>query len=633
MSEDPEAQSFCMAYGEGQTLQFQLRPSSIVLQHTGPAPVENLTKTVRRALAAPLDFPPLAQAVIPDDRIVIAAEPDTPGLPLIMRELWTVFAGQGVRPEHLTIVQTQSRSDPRELLPEDVRSEVQWLQHSPQDQGSLAYLASTTGGDRIQLARSLTEADVTISVGRLGFDPILGYRGTNSAFYPALSDFDAIDKARGQGHAELQPEDSRPLRQIVDEVGWLLGTQFTLQVVPAADGDVAAVLAGAVEPVFRRGREFLSKQLLLELDERADLVVVSVGTDAGGHGWTQIAAAIAEGNLEQPVRVIDSEDEIGFLARQFERMRRSIQRYVGELVTARQTAEEATQEEQRLRAQIEEHSKLLEIKVQERTAELQEINERLTEYDRMKSEFLSNVSHELRSPLAAIASAAKIIGRYGDENKKTGKKFSTVITDETERLGRLINDLLDLAKIEAGRVEWNMTRVENPVELLFHVVTTFRPLAQERGVELELDSPERLPAVELDRDRMLQVLTNLCSNAMKFTPEGGRIVVSARETLYQGMPSVMVTVQDSGPGIPPDQLEKVFDRFHQVKAQRDGTKPKGTGLGLAICREVVNHHGGAIWAEAPASGGARMVFCLPLADAGKPRAETGPPTAPTHEAV
>ncbi len=293
MSEDPEAQSFCMAYGEGQTLQFQLRPSSIVLQHTGPAPVENLTKTVRRALAAPLDFPPLAQAVIPDDRIVIAAEPDTPGLPLIMRELWTVFAGQGVRPEHLTIVQTQSRSDPRELLPEDVRSEVQWLQHSPQDQGSLAYLASTTGGDRIQLARSLTEADVTISVGRLGFDPILGYRGTNSAFYPALSDFDAIDKARGQGHAELQPEDSRPLRQIVDEVGWLLGTQFTLQVVPAADGDVAAVLAGAVEPVFRRGREFLSKQLLLELDERADLVVVSVGTDAGGHGWTQIAAAIA----------------------------------------------------------------------------------------------------------------------------------------------------------------------------------------------------------------------------------------------------------------------------------------------------------------------------------------------------
>ncbi|RMD81214.1 MAG: sensor histidine kinase, partial [Candidatus Dadabacteria bacterium] len=347
------------------------------------------------------------------------------------------------------------------------------------------------------------------------------------------------------------------------------------------------------------------------------------------------AAAIAQGNLEQPVRVVDSEDEIGFLARQFERMRQSIQTYVGELVTARQAAEEATREEQRLRAQIEEHSKLLEIKVQERTAELQEINERLTEYDRMKSEFLSNVSHELRSPLAAIASAAKIIGRYGDENKKTGKKFSAVITDEADRLGRLINDLLDLAKIEAGRVEWNMTRMENPVELLSHVVLTFRPLAEERGIELELDAPERLAAVQLDRDRMLQVLTNLCSNAMKFTPEGGRVVVSARETLYQGIPSLMVAVQDTGPGIPEDQLEKVFDRFHQVKAKRDGNKPKGTGLGLAICREVVNHHGGAIWAEAPPEGGARMVFCLPLADAGRPAtADSREPLATTpHEAV
>ncbi len=329
------------------------------------------------------------------------------------------------------------------------------------------------------------------------------------------------------------------------------------------------------------------------------------------------AEAIARGQLERPIRVPETSDEIGFLARQFEQMRQSIRTYVAELVAARQKAEEATREEQRLRAQIEEHSKLLEQKVRERTAELQEINERLMEYDRMKSEFLSNVSHELRSPLAAIGSAAKIINRYGDENKKTGKKFSSVIMDEADRLGRLINDLLDLAKIEAGRVEWHMERVENPAELLSHVVATFRPLAEERSISLELDCPERLPAVELDRDRILQVLTNLCSNAMKFTPEGGRVVVAARETVYEDLPVLMVTVQDTGPGIPPEELEKVFDRFHQVKARRDGNKPKGTGLGLAICREVVNHHGGAIWAEAPPEGGARIVFCLPTADASK----------------
>jgi len=326
------------------------------------------------------------------------------------------------------------------------------------------------------------------------------------------------------------------------------------------------------------------------------------------------AAAIAQGNLDREIRVSDSSDEIGFLARQFEMMRKSVKDYIGELVVAKQRAEAATREEKRLRGQIEEHSKLLEIKVEERTAELRQINARLTEYDRMKSEFLSNVSHELRSPLAAISSASKIISRYGDENKRTGKKFSSVIMDEADRLGRLINDLLDLAKIEAGRVEWNMERLQNPVELLDHVVTTFKPLADERNVDLSLDSPTMLGAIDVDEDRMIQVLTNLCSNAMKFTPEGGSIRVSGEETVCQNVPCIRVSVQDTGPGIPPEELEKVFDRFHQVKAKKGGNKPKGTGLGLAICREVVNHHGGEIWAEAPPEGGARMVFYLPLAD-------------------
>ncbi len=324
------------------------------------------------------------------------------------------------------------------------------------------------------------------------------------------------------------------------------------------------------------------------------------------------AAAIAHGNLDREIRSADTGDEIGFLARQFEAMRLSIKTYIGELVVAKQEAEAATLMEKRLRGQIEEHSKLLEIKVQERTTELREINARLTEYDRMKSEFLSNVSHELRSPLAAVASAAKIINRYGDENKRSGKRFSSVIMDETDRLGRLINDLLDLAKIEAGRVEWNMARIENSVEIVDHVVSTFRPLADEREIDLSLDSPATLPAIHLDADRIIQVITNLCSNAMKFTPKGGVIRVGARETVHQGLASVEISVTDTGPGIPQDELEKVFDRFHQVKAKRDGNKPKGTGLGLAICREVVNHHGGEIWAECAAGGGCRMVFYLPV---------------------
>lgn len=325
------------------------------------------------------------------------------------------------------------------------------------------------------------------------------------------------------------------------------------------------------------------------------------------------ASAIAAGNLNREIRAADSQDEIGFLARQFELMRRSIRTYIGELVVAKEKAEAATREEKRLRGQIQEHSRLLEAKVQERTAELQQINARLTEHDRLKTEFLSNVSHELRSPLAAIASASKIISRYGDQNKKSGKKFSAVIMDEADRLGRLINDLLDLAKIEAGRVEWNMDSLGDPVDLLAHVVTTFKPLATESGIELELDCPASLPNVYGDRDRLIQVLTNLCSNAMKFTPEGGRITISGELTTINESNVIRVVVEDTGPGIPHDELEKVFDRFHQAKARKkDINKPKGTGLGLAICREVITHHGGEIWAEAPPAGGARMVFFIPM---------------------
>ncbi len=340
-------------------------------------------------------------------------------------------------------------------------------------------------------------------------------------------------------------------------------------------------------------------------------------------GLAHDASAIASGDLDQEVRAINSQDEIGFLARQFEQMRQAIKDNISELIVAKERAESATREEKRLRAQIEEHSKLLELKVQERTAELQAINARLTENDRLKTEFLSNVSHELRSPLAAISSAAKIVGKYGDENKRTGQKFSDVIQTEAGRLGRLINDLLDLAKIEAGRVEWNIERIDDPFdELLAHVATTFRPLSEEKKISLELEAARKLPALDCDRDRLIQVLTNLCSNAMKFTPEGGSITISGIPKTRGTMEVLEVAVQDTGQGIPEEELEKVFDRFHQVKAKRDRNrdvnKPKGTGLGLAICREVVNHHGGEIWAEAPEGGGARMVFFLPLASGPRP---------------
>ncbi len=289
---DTHHQTFRMSFGREQSLDLTVRSDRVLWQHYPPAAVDDLPIAIQNALAAPIDFPALSQAVIADDVVVIAAETSTPGLAAVIVGIWNVLSERGVVPENLTILQAEGGTDPRAGLDDSIRERVKWQLHDPEDKNELAYLASTTSGERIHLARPLTDADVVLSVGRIGFDPVLGFSGTNSAFYPQLSDADAIVKARGQGHFELEPEDSRPLRQAVDEVGWLLGSQFTVQTIPGAGG-VAAVLAGAFEPVFRRGREFITRELLVTPDARPDIVVVSVSADASGHGWVQIGSAIA----------------------------------------------------------------------------------------------------------------------------------------------------------------------------------------------------------------------------------------------------------------------------------------------------------------------------------------------------
>lgn len=384
------------------------------------------------------------------------------------------------------------------------------------------------------------------------------------------------------------------------------------------------VLGFDLTPIERRAQASVSRGRLV-LARSTSLAILVAGlvglVGLGVSVWTsrrllspltqlaEEAAAIASGNLDQAVESVDSSDEIGQLARQFETMRQSIRGTVGELVIAKQRAEEATAQEKKLRAEIEEHSHLLESKVHERTAELQETAERLTEFDRLKSEFLGNVSHELRTPIAAISSAAKIIQRYSDRDVHSAKRFSKVIIEESERLTRLINDLLDLSKIESGGSEWKLENIARPAELLEHVLATFRPLYEESGVELELVVGEDLPLIFGDRDRLIQVFANLCSNALKFTPRGGRVSIEARVTPYGDSTALRVTVTDDGPGIPEEQRELVFERFRQGESA--GAKPRGTGLGLAICREVMSYHAGAIWAEGPPEGGTRMVVVIP----------------------
>jgi len=249
----------------------------------------------------------------------------------------------------------------------------------------------------------------------------------------------------------------------------------------------------------------------------------------------------------------------------------------------------------------------LERKVAERTRDLAVANERLQELDRLKSDFVSNVSHELRTPLTAIKGAVDLVLREvaGPLTEKQTHYLARVRSN-TQHLAGLINDLLDLSKIESGKIEVKTSHVSLG-GLMHEVVETLRPVATEKVIALEANIPEPSILVWADRDKINQVLMNLIGNAIKFTPTQGRVTLSAS---INGNGSVQVSISDTGPGVPPDEKEKIFDKFYQI-AQVGEVKPKGTGLGLAICRALVELQGGRIWVESEINRGSKFVFTLP----------------------
>jgi signal transduction histidine kinase len=250
----------------------------------------------------------------------------------------------------------------------------------------------------------------------------------------------------------------------------------------------------------------------------------------------------------------------------------------------------------------------LEKKVEERTRELALLNERLKELDRMKSDFVSNVSHELRTPLTAIKGAVDLVLREvaGPLTEKQ-IHYLTRVRSNTQHLTGLINDLLDLSKIESGRIEVKSSPVSLS-GLVHEVVEALRFVAAEKVITLESTIPRKSILVWADRNKINQVLMNLIGNAIKFTPMQGRIIVSASTI---GEERVQVSVSDTGPGIPPDEKKRIFAKFYQI-AELNGTNPKGTGLGLAISKALVELHGGRIWVESEPSRGSTFCFTLPL---------------------
>jgi signal transduction histidine kinase len=261
--------------------------------------------------------------------------------------------------------------------------------------------------------------------------------------------------------------------------------------------------------------------------------------------------------------------------------------------------------------ELEQKSRALEVA----TAELRRANQRLTELDRLKDEFISTVSHELRTPLTSIRSFSEILLDNPGLELAERNQFLEIVVKESERLTRLINDILDLSRIESGRMEWHLSTCE-PQEIIEDALAATSGLFKAKGITLEPEFARDLPRITVDRDRLMQVVINLLSNAAKFaSADGGRVKVR----LARQAGGLAVSVEDDGPGIPADQGEAVFDRFHQLEGDEMTGKPQGWGLGLTICRQIVEHFGGRIWVERAQPRGAVFRFTLPttLAPAGE----------------
>jgi signal transduction histidine kinase len=247
--------------------------------------------------------------------------------------------------------------------------------------------------------------------------------------------------------------------------------------------------------------------------------------------------------------------------------------------------------------------------LQERTRDLETANERLTQLDKLKSGFVSNVSHELRTPLTAIGSLVDnmLDGLTGTLNAKQSHYISG-IKESTERLDRLIHDVLDLSVIESGKIELKMARFSLP-SLIREVAQVLAPVAGKKSIALAL--PPAMNGDHIawaDRDKITQVLTNLIGNAVKFTPSAGKVALALETTSDGGW--FQVGVSDTGPGIPPEEARLIFDEFYQIN-QPGQEKAKGVGLGLAICKKLIDMHGGEMHVESAVGRGSTFYFTVP----------------------
>jgi signal transduction histidine kinase len=231
-------------------------------------------------------------------------------------------------------------------------------------------------------------------------------------------------------------------------------------------------------------------------------------------------------------------------------------------------------------------------------------NERLREMDRLKSEFLATMSHELRTPLTAIIGYTEIM-RDDRIDEHQRKEFLEIVDDQGNRLIQLIDDLLDLSKLEGGKMQLNLEEADLN-EIVLSAVQTIRPTAEKKELELVAEFFPQLPPIQLDTKRVRQVCWNLLCNAVKFTEKGGRIVVSTDDAPEE----LVVRISDTGIGIKPEDVGRIFDRFAQVDSSATRAHG-GAGVGLDLVRRFVTLHSGRVWVESDYGHGSTFIFTLP----------------------
>jgi signal transduction histidine kinase len=235
--------------------------------------------------------------------------------------------------------------------------------------------------------------------------------------------------------------------------------------------------------------------------------------------------------------------------------------------------------------------------------ELRKANEKLKELDKRKSAFVANVSHEFKNPLAVIKESLEIAldGLVGEMSPQQ-KEIIIPAKSNIERLIRLVTDLLDLSKIEAGKMEMRRTEFDI-VALVNEILSSYERELSKKQLVLKKDIPPGIGLVWADRDKLSEVIINLLNNGIKYTPSPGQLIIKLEGTEKE----IRFEISDTGPGIPGEYLEKIFDKFERITAE----KQEGTGLGLPIAKDIVGLHKGKIWVESEVGKGSKFIFTLP----------------------